>query len=45
MKRTHVVLVTIGTGNVITADPVVRVEPEDKLLFVLINDDGVDHYV
>jgi hypothetical protein len=46
MSATHVVLISIETGNVIVADPVVRVAPDDTLIFSIINNDpAVDYFV
>ncbi len=43
-KSTHVVLVTIEAGNVITCDPVVRAEPSDTIVFSVVNNDPAVTY-
>jgi hypothetical protein len=45
MRTTRVVLIEIHAGNVIEADDVARCAPGDKLVFVIVNNDNVDHYV
>jgi hypothetical protein len=46
MKSIHSVLVTIDTGNVISCDPVVRVAPNDVIIFSILNNDpNVTYFV
>jgi hypothetical protein len=46
MKKTRFVTVTIDSGNVIDADPVVRAEPGDLIVFSIVNNDpAVDYFV
>lgn len=44
-RAARVVTIDIQAGNVIEADDVVRCHPAQKLLFVVTNNDNVDHYV
>ena len=41
----HVVQITIGPGNVIAPVGPLRCEPDDKIVFLVVNLDAVDHYV
>ena len=43
-KSTHVVLITVGPGNTIEADPVVRAEPDDTIVFAILNTDTATDY-